>query len=487
MKKLEDYTKWIGEEKVELIKSEANALSEKSVAHVSSTYYGGGVAEILSSQMGLLNDAGVKTEWRLLKGSPDFFNVTKKMHNTLQGAEAHIGKEERELYEKTNEYNASFTHLEGYDAIIVNDPQPLPLIRHYSKKLPWMFKPFSFVIGLKALPKNQVWVWRCHIDLSKPYKPTWEYLKQFVSKYDAIVVSEEKYRTELEKPTFIIPPAIDPFSAKNVYMSKERAEKLLEKHGIDADVPIVAQVSRFDVWKDPLGVVRAFKHVRKHAKCQLVLLGNMATDDPEGEKIYAQVLKESQKEKDIHAICLQSDQLVNALQRTARVVVQKSLREGFGITVSEALWKGTPVVASRVGGIPLQIKDGVNGYLVENEEQCASRILSLLKNKEKAEKMGRSGRELVKEKFLITRLVFDEIKMLKSLFKAQPKAKRPAFLHRQNIEKNVKEICELLTLSQIRKSSAVKQIPEKMSNELNEIIETFPFRNPFTSKKKKRN
>ncbi len=485
MKKLNDYAELIGEEKIDFIRSEASALKEKSVAHVSSTYYGGGVAEILGSQMGLLNDAGVKTEWRLLKGSPDFFNVTKKMHNSLQGAEVSIGKEERQLYEETNAYNAAFTHLEGYDAVIVNDPQPLPLVTHYSKKLPWMFKPFSFVVRLKQLPKNQVWVWRCHIDLSRPYAPTWDYLKQFVEKYDAVVVSEEQYRTALEKPEFVIAPAIDPFSTKNAYMNRERAEKLLERHGVDTSIPIVAQVSRFDVWKDPLGVIRAFKRMRKNARCQLVLLGNMATDDPEGEKIYAQVLNEAQKENDIHAICLQSDQLVNALQRTASVVVQKSLREGFGITISEALWKGTPVVASRVGGIPLQVQDGVNGYLVENEEQCASRILHLLKNKKKAEKMGRNGRELVKEKFLMTRLVFEEVKMLKNLFKAQQLVKKPSFLHLQTVVKNVKKL-ENLMLYPIRKSRVVNQIPKKISDELNEVIATFPPKGLFTANQKKK-
>ncbi|MBI4406568.1 glycosyltransferase [Candidatus Micrarchaeota archaeon] len=411
MRKLRDYEALVGEAQINETLEAGARLSEKTVAHVNATFYGGGVAEMLNSYIPLLNDAGLRTEWRLLKGNREFFTVTKKMHNALQGARVKLTTEDLECYESTLDTNAAISNLNYYDCVVVDDPQPCGLIALYSRKSPSLWKPLPEFLRLPVFQKKQPWVWRVHLDLSNPNLQTWNYLKGFVNQYDAVVVSSKRFRRKTTAPNFVIPPAIDPLSEKNRELTDAQVDKILNKHGIDTTTQIITQVSRFDKWKDPLGVIKAFNKVRKEFKCQLVLIGSMATDDPEGEKTFNDVHSEAQKYTDVTLITVQNDLLVNALQRKSAVVVQKSLREGFGLTVSEALWKGTPVIGGDAGGIPTQIENGINGFLVRSIEQCANRIGYLLNNPKKAVQMGLAGREKVRREFLVTRLVRDELKM----------------------------------------------------------------------------
>jgi trehalose synthase len=393
---LKNYASIIGEGSIQKIYEEAAPLENKHVEHVNSTFYGGGVAEILNSLTLLMNDVGIKTGWRLLKGSPDFFSVTKKFHNALQSADLLLSENKKKVYIETNETNSIIMHIEFADYIIIHDPQPLPLINFYKKKQPWL--------------------WRCHIDLSSPNQGLWNYLKQFIEKYDRVIVSMEKYKKpDLQKPHSIIAPSIDPLTTKNKFVPDSIIGKYLSRYGVDKDKPIVSQISRFDKWKDPLGVIRSFEIVRKHVDCKLVLLGSMATDDPEGAKIYHNIVEKVKNNPDIICINFADDFLVNCLQRASDVVIQKSTKEGFGLTVTEALWKGTPVVAGNVGGIPLQVIDGKNGYLVNNPGECADRIVKLLKDPKLCEEMGKAGMEHVKNNFLITRHLVDYIKLLKGM------------------------------------------------------------------------
>jgi trehalose synthase len=393
---LKDYKDIVGEELIQNIYGEATPLDKKHVEHINSTYYGGGVAEILNSLTLLMNDVGIRTGWRLLKGHPDFFNVTKKFHNSLQGENIVLSENKKRIYMECNEINSIIMHIDFADCIIIHDPQPLPLINFYEKKQPW--------------------IWRGHIDLSNPNKVLWDYLKQFIEKYDAAIVSMEQYKQpDLQKPYHIIHPSIDPLTTKNRPIPDATIKKYLSKFGVDLDKPIISQVSRFDKWKDPLGVVKAFEIIKKQVNCKLVLLGSMATDDPEGDVIYNKMMEKLKDDKDIIIINFADDFLVNCLQRASNVVIQKSLKEGFGLTVTEALWKGTPVVAGNVGGIPLQVIDGKNGYLVNDIKECADRTIKLLKDPKLREEMGKFGVEHVKENFLITRHLMDYIRLLKGM------------------------------------------------------------------------
>ena len=378
--KIEDYEPLIGAGNVERIFRKAEPLKDIHVTNINSTYYGGGVAQLLSSLTLLMNSLGIKTGWRAIHGPPDFFSITKKMHNALQGGEIHLSERKMELYEEIVYENALRNHLD-HDFIIVHDPQPLPLINHYRKKSPW--------------------VWRCHIDLSNPNQELWNYLKQFIEKYDAVIISSKEYAQEIKIPQLVFMPAIDPFSIINRELSEVEISERLNHYNIPTDLPLVVQISRFDRWKDPEGVIEAFKLARKEVDCTLVLLGNVATDDPEGEEVYNSLLENREERIIIHSV--QDSALVNALQRRAAVILQKSLREGFGLTVAEAMWKGTPVVGGNVGGIRYQIEDGVNGFLVSSIEEAAQRIVRLVKDKELRAVMGRRAREKVRKKFLITR------------------------------------------------------------------------------------
>jgi trehalose synthase len=378
--RIEDYEQFVGAETVERILKKARHLWDLHVVNVNSTYYGGGVAELLGSMTILMNSVGIKTGWRVIQGSPDFFSITKKMHNALQGGEINLTVRKKEIFEEVVYENAIRNHLE-HDVVIIHDPQPLPMINHYRKRGPW--------------------IWRGHVDLSEPNPELWGYLAPFAEKYDAVIFSIREYTQNLKTPQLFFMPAIDPFSIKNHPLSEAEIEERLEHYNIPTDLPLVVQVSRFDRWKDPQGVVEAFKIARKEVDCTLVLLGNVATDDPEGPEVYKSLL-ESQEERVI-ILSVQDTALVNALQSRAAVVLQKSIREGFGLTVAEAMWKGAAVIGGNVGGIRYQIEDGVNGFLVNNVEEAGARIVQLVKDEDLRRRLGKAGRETVRQKFLLSR------------------------------------------------------------------------------------
>lgn len=378
---LEDYEQLVGPRTIERIKKKAELLKHLHVVHINSTYSGGGVAELLTSLTLLMNTSGIKTGWRIIHGSPDFFSVTKKMHNALQGGKINLSSRKKRIYETVIYENAVRNDLEHHNMVIIHDPQPLPMIDHYRKNGPW--------------------IWRCHTDLSGPNKKLWNYLLPFINKYDAAVFSIEEYKQKLKMPQFFFMPAIDPFSIKNREMSKAEIKERLEHHNIPTDLPLVVQISRFDQWKDPEGVIKAFKLARKQVDCTLVLLGDIAADDPEGLRVYQSLL--DNREERIIILSHQDTALVNALQRTAAVVLQKSLREGFGLTVTEAMWKGAAVIGGNVGGIRHQIRDGVNGFLVSSVEEAADRVVRLIKDRRLRHSLGEKAKHTVASRFLLTR------------------------------------------------------------------------------------
>jgi trehalose synthase len=388
---VEDYEPFVGAEAIERIKEKARKIQDLHIVNVNSTYYGGGVSQLLSSLALLMNSAGIKTGWRVIHGPPDFFTVTKKIHNALQGSEINLSERKIKLYEEVVYQNAVMNHLDQ-DVVIVHDPQPLPLIRHYRKKTPW--------------------IWRCHIDLSNPHTELWNYLVQFVEKYDAVILSSEDYAQKIKTPQLFFLPAIDPFSIVNREMSQDEIDERLAHYSIPTDLPLVVQVSRFDRWKDPEGVIEAFKMARQEVAATLVLLGNVATDDPEGVQVYDSLL--SSREERIIILSTQDGALVNALQRKAAVVMQKSLREGFGLTVAEAMWKGASVIGGNVGGIRYQIDDGINGFLVSSVKDAAARIVQLIKDKRLRQRLGERAREKVRQRFLMTRYLEQYLDLLNS-------------------------------------------------------------------------
>ena len=379
---IEDYEPLVGANTVERIGKKAAKLRGLRVANFNSTYYGGGVAETLSSITLLMNNLGLRTEWRVIQGTADFFSITKKMHNALQGGEIDLSDIKKDIFEGVIYENSVRNFLE-HDLVIVHDPQPLPLIEHYEKECPW--------------------VWRCHIDLSHPKKKIWKYLRRWIDRYDAVVLSCPEFTQEMKPQQFFM-PAINPFNIKNHELSDGAIENRLAHYKVPTDLPLVVQISRFDPWKDPEGVVKAFRLARKEVEATLVLLGNFATDDPEGAKIF-EALRACQEERILILTSGDDTALVNALQTRAAVVLQKSLREGFGLTVAEAMWKGTPVIGGNVGGIRYQIEDGVNGFLVSSIEEAAERIVRLLKDRNLRDEMGRKARETVRQKFLLPRYV----------------------------------------------------------------------------------
>src|ERR671919_359918 len=378
---IEDYEQFIGREQVQRIRENAQKFKGTRVANFNSTYYGGGVAETPSSLTLLINSLGLRTEWRVIEGTPDFFSITKKMHNALQGGEIDLSSIKKEIFEQVIYENSVRNFLE-HDFVIVHDPQPVPLIEHYEKKC--------------------LWIWRCHLDLSRPNAETWKYLLGWIDNYDAVIESCPEYNQEMKPPQRVFMPAIDPFTIKNRQLSDQEIDERLAHYEIPTDLPLVAQISRFDPWKDPEGVVKAFKLARKQVDARLVLLGHFATDDPEGARIF-ETLRACQDESILILTSGDDTALVNALQTRAAVVLQKSLREGFGLTVAEAMWKGTPVIGGNVGGIRYQIENGANGFLVSSIEETAKRIVRLLKDEKLREEMGREARESVREKFLLTR------------------------------------------------------------------------------------
>ncbi|HQI00228.1 MAG TPA: glycosyltransferase [Deltaproteobacteria bacterium] len=389
---VEDYEQYIGAEAVDRIMDKARKLKDLHVAHINSTYYGGGVAELLSPLTLLMNSAGIRTGWRVIEGAPDFFSITKKMHNALQGGSINLTERKYRIYEQIIFENAVRNHLDNHNFVIIHDPQPLPMVEHYKKRGPW--------------------VWRCHVDLTEPNRALWNYLLLFIEQYDTAIFTLKEYRQNLSIPQLFFKPAIDPFSIKNREMSESDIQERLDYYRIPTDLPIITQISRFDKWKDPMGVIEAFRIARKDAECTLVLLGNIATDDPEGEQVYNSILNE--QEDRIIVISRQDTSLVNALQRRAAVVVQKSLREGFGLTVTEAMWKGAAVVGGNVGGIRYQIGDGIDGFLVSSIRECAERIVQLIRDEPLRRRIGEHARTKVKNNFLLTRSLEDYIDLFSS-------------------------------------------------------------------------
>lgn len=400
MNRLQDYNDIVGDELIHKIYLKTRSLYNKHIVNINSTSQGGGVAEILNSLVPLMNDIGLDAGWRVLHGNNDFFNITKKFHNSLQGDSINLTNIKKNLYIQANHDFSTYTHL-GHECIIIHDPQPLPLANFYQKKQPW--------------------IWRCHIDLSHPNPKLWEFIKRFILKYDIVIVSHEKYKKkDLPVEQIIIQPAIDPLTPKNKELRESDMHKYLRKFNIPTDKPLVTQISRFDKWKDPLGVLEVFKHVKEKVDCRLVLCGSMASDDPEGVQIFEQVRKKAAglvENGDIMLITIENHILVNVLQKVSDVIIQKSKREGFGLTVTEALWKGTPVVASNKGGIPLQVIDGENGFLLDpkDTEGFADRIVWLLRHKKDAAQLGKNGKEHIRNNFLITRLLLDYLNLLEEL------------------------------------------------------------------------
>lgn len=370
-----------------LLQKLGDKLSNKSFLHVNSTRAGGGVAEILQRMIPILESLGINTRWEVLEGDARFFDITKKIHNALQGNPERFTDDMWQYHFEVNRRNAEKLNLEA-DAVLIHDPQPAALIE---------FK------------KSGKWIWRCHIDVSNPVKEVRNSLKRYCEKYDAAIFSVAKFAWSMSIDEFIITPSIDPLSDKNRELTEEEIKETAEKLRIPADRPIILQVSRFDRFKDPVGVIEAYKMVKKYNDCILVLAGSPASDDPEGEIVLREVQEYSANDPDIHILLLPpfSDKDINALQRMASVILQKSLKEGFGLTVSEAMWKGKPVIGGATGGIPLQIVHGVTGFLVHSVEGAAFRIRHFLNNPEMAVRMGEKGREYVRNNFLITRQTRD--------------------------------------------------------------------------------
>ena len=370
--------------------------------HINATAYGGGVAEILQNLIPLLRDAGVDAHWAVLDAPPAFYDITKKIHNALQGMKLDLSEAERKLFLDVARENAA--QLRQADVVLAHDPQAVAL-RHF------------------AGARGAGWVWRCHIDLTTAYEPVWSFLRPYVDEHDASIWTMPQFvRPDLRmKRVLIQAPTIDPFSMKNREMPLAEAREVVQAFGVDVERPMLLQVSRFDPWKDPLGVIDAYRLTKKKVhEVQLVMIGSLADDDPEGQEYLDRTRKHADGDPDVYLLTNLDgvkDREVNAFQRASTVVIQKSLREGFGLVVAEALWKEIPVVAGKVGGIVIQIQDGVSGYLVSSPEECAERSVALLRDPALRKRMAAAGREHVRENFLITRDVRDQLELVNTLAK----------------------------------------------------------------------
>jgi trehalose synthase len=386
---------------LEGLREQAKALRGARILHVNATAYGGGVSELLRSSVPLLRDLGLAVDWKVIGGSQDFFRATKALHNALQGSSETLSDAERTAYLECNSENAPL--LDGsYDFVVIHDPQPAALLSVHGKG-------------------DSRWLWRCHIDTSQPNADAWRFLRPFLADFDAAVFTMPEF-VPPDLPVArvrTIAPAIDPLSPKNLDISDRTASQILDWIGIDLPGRLVTQVSRFDPWKDPFGVIAAYRLVREEVPdLQLALVGSMALDDPEGWEVYGQLTAHADSDPLIHIytnLTGASNVEVNAFQRLSDVVVQKSIREGFGLVVSESLWKGTPVVAGRAGGIPMQMPEGVGGLLVDSVEECAGAMLKLLADRELADHLGQIGRDHVRTHFLLPRLLMEELRLLVSL------------------------------------------------------------------------
>jgi trehalose synthase len=398
MIRIEDYIPIVGQATVEELGLLADRLRGKAIQNINSTAVGGGVAEILSRMIPLLSQLGVSAAWDVIKGDEKFFAITKKFHNGLHGVPVEIAAGEYAHFLEVNRYNAE--QIRFGDIVFVHDPQPIALVEKRG-----------------AIGKN--WLWRCHIDFSRPDPKIWEFLRQFIPRYDAAVFSAPAFSQNLPIPQVLIAPSIDPLSDKNKELDEPTIDAVFARFGIDRSRPVVTQISRFDYLKDPVGVIKAYKLAKQRVDMQLVVAGGGATDDPEGPIIMEEVRREAEKDKDIFVLFLPpaSDIEINALQRGSTVILQKSLKEGFGLTVSEALWKGKPTIAGAVGGIPLQIAHKYSGILTHSIEGTAQWIKQLIGAPEFARQLGVNGREHIRNNFLITRHIKDYLLLFLSLFK----------------------------------------------------------------------
>ncbi len=387
MIRLQDYTGISPKADLQLIYKLSDRLSKKRFLHINSTKSGGGVAEILNRMTPLLDGLGLAVRWETIEGDQRFFSITKKIHNALQGLQEVFTDDMWAYHEAINAKNAETLDLDA-DVVFVHDPQPVPLIK---------------------FRRSGLWIWRCHIDVSNPVREVWERISTYAGSYDAAIFSVSKFAQQMSIDEFIITPTIDPLSDKNRDLTEAEVAEVADRFGIPRDKPTLLQVSRFDRFKDPNGVIRAYRLVKKYNDCRLVLAGSSATDDPEGDAVIREVKEFAGNDPDIHILLLPafSDRDINALQRMATVVLQKSLKEGFGLTVTEAMWKGRPVIGGNVGGIPSQIISGVNGFLVNSEEGAAFRIRQILNDPAMAKGLGDNARQYVRNNFLITRQIRD--------------------------------------------------------------------------------
>jgi trehalose synthase len=402
-RRLEDFREAAGEEAVERLREAAGPLKGSRLVQISSTSFGGGVSELLYSQVPLLQDLGIDADWQILEGSDEFFTVTKLVHNALQGMPVPWTDAFETTYLDRVRSNAERFEPDA-DFVFAHDPQPAALL--------------TFLEEMER--RKGQWVWRCHIDLSQPMEQVWSFFAVHVARYDAAVFTLEDFvKPGVAPRVSIIPPSIDPLSPKNAYLDPEAVREILVAYGIDPERPLVTQVSRFDPWKDPLGVIDAFREAKEEVPdAQLILVGSMAHDDPEAWHFLELAQEHRGDDPDIHILTNFQDVgpfVVNAFQRASDIVVQKSIREGFGLTVAEGMWKERPVIGGNVGGIRLQIEDGVSGYLVDSPQECAGRLVELLRDPKRREEMGRAGRARVRDRFLTVRELTDYLTLLASL------------------------------------------------------------------------
>jgi trehalose synthase len=395
---LNDYKDIIGEKNINQIKSLARLSRGKKVVMVNSTRSGGGVAEILHRLVPLLNELGIDCRWEVIRCNEDFFNITKNIHNALQGDRINFCAEDYAEYLRVNEENSRDLDLDDADVVIIHDPQPLA-IRHFYKS------------------SKAKWVWRCHIDMSKPDLYLWKFLRKYIIEYDSSIFSIAKFSKSLRHPQYLIAPSIDPLSEKNRFMDKNEIRKVLSPFKISDHKPIILQVSRFDRFKDPVGVIKAIRLVKKEIDCRLILAGGTASDDPEGKEVLEEVKKEAGDDPDIRILLLKpnSDIEINALQRKADVIIQKSIKEGFGLVVTEAMWKEKAVIGGEVGGITIQLFNHRTGFMVNSIEGAAYRIRYLLNRPQVAKKIGKQAKMFVTQNFLITRHLRDYLALFSIL------------------------------------------------------------------------
>ena len=398
---LEKYEQVVGRDVIEHLRQLAQPLKGLCVVHVNATRVGGGVAEILHKMVPFMEELGIKTRWEVIEGESVFYQCTKSFHNAIQGNRVSIPESFLKIYEDTNEKTAEILEgaLHDADIVIIHDPQPAALIRHFK--------------GHKGK-----WVWRCHIDASKPFRPVWRYLRNFVSDYDASIFSLASFAQNLLHPVYLIAPSIDPLHEKNIDLGSDEIESIYSRFDINPERPMVLQVSRYDRFKDPLGVIEAYKLAKKFIPAlQLVLAGGGASDDPEGEIVLNEVRTASRDDSDLKVLLLPADahRTINALQRASDIVLQKSIKEGFGLTVTEALWKRKPVIGGNTGGIRMQVIDHHTGFLVNTPEGAALRIRYLLKKPDLMEEMGMKSKEFVRDNFLITRHLREYLTLMYAL------------------------------------------------------------------------